>query len=642
MCGIAGYVLREGRAEPSVLRAMCDQIRHRGPDDQGIFVDRGCGLGMRRLSIIDLSTGHQPMSNEHGDVWIVFNGEIYNYQALRDGLVSDGHCFTTHSDTETIVHLYEQYGISGISQLRGMFAYAIWDARRRQLLLVRDRFGKKPLYYAILPTGLFFGSELKCFYPAGVSLDIDADALRLYFQLSYIPDPLTPYNAVRKLPPGGWLLYDLNGTVREGLYWKLPEPATQPPDSLDEGSAANRVREIFDESVRIRMIADVPLGAFLSGGIDSSSVVASMAMQSSDRVKTFSIGFEESGFNELPAAALVAKKFNTDHHEILVRPDSVRLVSTLVEHFDEPFGDSSAIPTFIVSEFAAQQVKVALTGDGGDEIFAGYESFFAVDRLRRLDHVPQFARALLSSIADAWPYSFYGKNYLRMISRPSPFARYFELNYVPYFLRKALLTPEWMLPADSAFLSPALEHCLLAGQHNIVSQAMYFEARSNLTGDMLVKVDRMSMANSLEVRSPLLDHQLAEFAMSIPHQWNMRNGRGKQIFLKAVADRLPPELLSLPKKGFGVPLAKWFRGSLRPLLWDLLTSSSFLDRNVVSQKFLLHLLKEHDAGRRDNSHWLWRLLMLELWFRNLKQVRSTYYDARSMLAAHTVPVETAV
>jgi len=279
---------------------MCDQIRHRGPDDEGIHIDRGCGIGMRRLSIIDLSTGHQPISNEDGSAWVVFNGEIYNYQSLRGSLISEGHRFTTHSDTETLIHLYEQYGISGIPQLRGMFAYAIWDARLRQLLLVRDRFGKKPVYYSSLPEGLFFGSELKCLYPTGVPLEIDDQALRLYFQFSYIPDPLTPYKAIRKLPAGGWLLYDCDGTVRQGLYWKLPEPRIQPPDFMDGDAAAKRVRETFDESVRMRMIADVPLGAFLSGGIDSSSVVASMAMQSSERVKTFSIGFEESAFNELP------------------------------------------------------------------------------------------------------------------------------------------------------------------------------------------------------------------------------------------------------------------------------------------------------------------------------------------------------
>jgi asparagine synthase (glutamine-hydrolysing) len=622
MCGIAGFVLRNGRAEASAVTAMCDQIHHRGPDDQGVYVDRNCGLGMRRLSIIDLSTGHQPISNEDGSAWVVFNGEIYNYQSLRNSLISDGHRFATNSDTETIVHLYEQHGISGIPRLRGMFAYAIWNARRRQLLLVRDRFGKKPLYYSILPHGLFFGSELKCLYPAGVPLEIDDQALRLYFQFSYIPDPLSPYKAVQKLPPGGWLLYDCDGTVSQGLYWKLPQPGTQPP-AMDEDTAATRVRGIFDESVRMRMIADVPLGAFLSGGIDSSSVVASMAMQSSERVKTFSIGFEESSFNELPAAALVAKKFNTDHHEIVVRPDSVSLVSKLVSQFDEPFGDSSAIPTFIVSEFAALHVKVALTGDGGDELFAGYNSFFAIDQLRRFDAVPQLARALLSRIADSWPYSFYGKNYLRMISRPSALTRYFELNYAPYFLRKALLQPEWMLPADSAFFTRTFEDCLLPKHADIVSQAIYFESRANLIGDMLVKVDRMSMANSLEVRSPLLDHELAEFAMSIPYHWNMRNGRGKQILLKAVGHRLPAELLKLPKKGFGVPLALWFRTSLRTLLWDVLTSRTFLDRNIVSEPFLLTVLREHDKGRRDNSHWLWRLLMLELWMRNFEEIKRT-------------------
>jgi asparagine synthase (glutamine-hydrolysing) len=631
MCGIAGFVLREGRAEPAAVRAMCDQIRHRGPDDDGIYVDGSCGIGMRRLSIIDLSTGHQPIPNEDRTAWVVFNGEIYNYRSLRNLLASHGHRFVTQSDTETLVHLYEQWGIDGFTRLRGMFAFAIWDAQRRQITVVRDRLGKKPLYYSIQPNGLFFGSELKCLYPAGVPLDVDEQALRLYFQFSYIPDPLSAYKGICKLPPGGWLTYDTRGTLREGRYWKLPEPAAHKPEGLNEDNAADRIREIFDESVRLRMIADVPLGAFLSGGIDSSSVVASMARQSRDRVKTFSIGFEESAFNELPAAALVAKKFNTDHHEIIVKPDSVALVSKLVQHFDEPFGDSSAIPTFIVSEFAVEHVKVALTGDGGDELFAGYESFFAIDKLRKFDKIPQGARAVLSKIADVWPYSFYGKNYLRMASRPSPLTRYFELNYAPYFLRKSLLENDWMLPADEAFLTRAFADRLLPSDRDIVAQALYFEATAKLAGDMLVKVDRMSMANSLEVRSPLLDHELAEFAMSIPHAWKMHHGKGKQIFLKAVGDRLPPELLSLPKKGFGVPLAIWFRSALRPMLWDHLTSRRFLDRGMVAQTFVSHLLREHDAGRRDNSHWLWMLLMLELWFRNLEQVRTAYTHSDSIL-----------
>ncbi len=621
MCGIAGFVLREGYAEASAVRAMCDRIRHRGPDDEGVHVDGACGIGMRRLSVIDLSTGHQPIANEDGSLWIVFNGEIYNYQDLRSTLIGQGHIFKTHTDTETLLHSYEQYGSDGLSQLRGMFAYAIWDSRARRITLVRDRFGKKPLYYAITQKGLFFGSELKCLQTAGVPLEVDNEALKLYFQFSYIPDPLSPYKAIKKLAPGGWLTFHASGKVREGRYWKLSQPAESTPPGMTEESACDRIREIFDESVRLRMVADVPLGAFLSGGIDSSSVVASMAAQTPDRIKTFSIGFEESAFNELPAAQLVAKRFNTEHHEILVRPDSVSLIPKLVQHFDEPFGDSSAIPTYLVSEFAVQHVKVALTGDGGDELFAGYESFFAIDQLRRFDQLPAVARGALAAVAEVWPYSFYGKNYMRMASRPSPLARYFELNYAPYFLRKSLLKPDWMLPGDSSYLLQAFQQNLISQNADIVSQAIYYEATAKLTGDMLVKVDRMSMANSLEVRSPLLDHVLAEYAMTIPYQWKMKDGKGKRILLKAIGDRLPPELLTLPKKGFGVPLALWFRGALRSFLWDHLTSASFLGRGIVSPGFVKHMLTEHDSGRRDNYHWLYMLLMLELWLRSLDEYR---------------------
>jgi asparagine synthase (glutamine-hydrolysing) len=573
---------------------------------------------MRRLSIIDLSTGHQPICNEDERVWVVFNGEIYNYQSLREELLGQGHRLTTHSDTETLVHLYEQDGVRSPARLRGMFAYAIWDARSRALFLARDRFGKKPLYYAALPEGLFFGSELKCLRAAGVPLDVDRDALRLYFQFSYIPDPWSPFRAIRKLPPGGWLRYHSDGHMETGRYWTLPAPAEQPPSGVSEAAMCDRVREVFDESVRLRMIADVPLGAFLSGGLDSSSVVASMSLQSPAPVKTFSIGFHEAEYNELPAARMVAERYGTEHHEILVSPDSVDLVSRLVRHFDEPFGDSSAIPTYLVSEFAARHVKVALTGDGGDELFAGYESFFAIDRLRRFDRVPLWSRRLLSAVADQLPYSAYGKNYLRMISRSSALERYFELNYTPYFLRHDLLRPDWMLPADAAFLTRTFADCLLTDEADILTRALYFEATAKLTGDMLVKVDRMSMANSLEVRSPMLDQELAELAAQIPLAWKMGNGQGKLILRKALGDRLPPELLRLPKKGFGVPLAHWFRDSLRDFLQDHLTGLGLLNRDIVSADFLHHMLREHDSGRRDNSHWLWMLLMLELWFRDLE------------------------
>jgi asparagine synthase (glutamine-hydrolyzing) len=616
MCGIAGFFLRNKAAQLSDVRQMCAAIRHRGPDDEGFHLDSGCALGMRRLSIIDLKTGHQPIANEDQSIWTVFNGEIYNYPGLRRDLVARGHRFTTQTDTETIVHLYEDEGPAAVSRLRGMFAIALWDARRRRLLLARDRFGKKPLYYAVLPHGLYFASELKCFRGLDIPFDTDTEALRFYFQFGYIPDPASPFRAIRKLQPGGWLTYDSDGSLTQDRYWRLPAPATQPAPGASEAGIRDRVREVFDESVRIRMIADVPLGAFLSGGIDSSSVVASMALQSPDPIKTFSIGFEEAEFNELPYAREVASQYHTDHHELIVRPDSVSLVSRLAHHFDEPFADSSAIPTFLVSEFAAQHVKVVLTGDGGDELFAGYESFFEIQQMRGFDHIPQAVRRMISSVADLLPYSAYGKNRLRVMSRASALERYFEQNYAPFMMRRELLNPEWMLPADAGFLARAFPDCLLPNGADVLSQALYFEATAKLTGDMLVKVDRMSMANSLEVRCPLLDHLLAELAASIPTGWKMRHGQGKAILLDAIGDRLPPALRKRKKMGFGVPLSHWFRGPLRDFLRDHLMSREFTGRGIVSPPFLRRLIEEHESGRRDNSHHLWALLMLELWFLN--------------------------
>ena len=618
MCGIAGYVLREGPASLSRVQPMCDQIRHRGPDDEGFHVDGPCAIGMRRLSIIDLATGHQPISNEDGTLWIVFNGEIYNYPALRRDLIQRGHSFKTNSDTETVLHLYEQEGVEGLGKLRGMFAFAIWDQSRRELLLARDRFGKKPLYYADSEEGFFFGSELKCLRAAGIPLEIDPEGLRYYFQFTYLPDPWTPYRGLLKLPPGSWLRYRVDGRVEQGSYWRWPSTSNQAPAGLCKEAAGRRLREIFDESVRMRMIADVPLGAFLSGGIDSSSVVASMSLQSSEPVRTFSIGFEDVRFNELPYAAQVAALYKTDHHEIVVRPDSVDLVSRLVRHFDEPFGDSSAIPTFIVSEFAAQHVKVALSGDGGDEIFGGYTRFADLARLSLFDRIPQFARRAIAWAADRLPYAALGKNYLRMMTRPTPLDRYFERNYAPYYLRSRLLQPDWMLPAESGFLMREMRQCFLPAGTDILGQVLHFETAANLTGDMLVKVDRMSMANSLEVRCPLLDHELAGFAAQLPNDWKVTPLRGKDILIRALADRLPENLLNRPKMGFGVPLAEWLRGPLRDMVNDTLLSPRFLSRGIVSPPFVRALVDEHQRGRRDNYHWIWCLLMLELWFHEVE------------------------
>jgi asparagine synthase (glutamine-hydrolysing) len=610
--------LREGRAEVARVRAMCDVIRHRGPDDEGFHADGPCAIGMRRLSIIDLSTGHQPISNEDGSVWIVFNGEIYNYRELRADLIGRGHTFRTASDTETLVHLYEQEGADGLTRLRGMFAFAIWDARTSSLFLARDRFGKKPLYYAALPGGFYFGSELKCLRAAGVPLEPDREALRLYLQFGYIPEPHSAFRAIRKLPPGAWLTCCPSGELREGRYWKPPVASREGSPGLTEEAAQARLRDTFDESVRIRMIADVPLGAFLSGGVDSSSVVASMSLASPEPIKTFSIGFEEAGYNELAYASLVAKRFNTEHHEIVVRPDSIDLIQKLARFFDEPFADSSAIPTYIVSEFAVQHVKVALSGDGGDEIFAGYDRFVAAQKLRSADRLPLAVRRFVGWAAGRLPYATYGKNYLRMISRESALTRYIEGNYTPYYLMRKLLEPDWMPPADGAYLQRAFAGCLMPDDADILSNAMCFETGVNLPGDMLVKMDRMSMANSLEVRCPMLDHELAAVAAAVPHRWRIRGGKGKRFLVEALGNRLPPEVLSHRKMGFTVPLPAWFRGPLREFLRDHLLSRTFLERGIVSPGFLKYLLDEHTTGRRDNSPWLYSLLMLELWFRGLE------------------------
>jgi asparagine synthase (glutamine-hydrolysing) len=614
MCGIAGFFVNNDNARPDIRR-MCDVIRHRGPDDEGFLDDGRCAIGMRRLSIIDLSTGHQPISNEDGAVWVVFNGEVYNYQEIRGSLLSAGHRFVTNSDTETLVHLYEESGVAGLERLRGMFGFAIWDRKRRRILLARDRFGKKPLYYTVRPEGLYFGSELKCLRAAGLRFELEPEALRLYLKFGYVPEPWSIYRGVRKVAPGGWLMFDESGRAEEGRYWTLPAPAQLPPQDMTEDEAAARVRDLFDESVRLRMISDVPLGAFLSGGIDSGSVVASMALQSPEPIKTFSIGFEEAGFSELPLAAAVAAQYRTDHHEIIVRPDAVKLISEIASQLDEPFGDASAIPTFIVSRFAAEHVKVVLSGDGGDELFGGYGSFFLVEKLRAADRIPKPIRRVMGAVSDVLPYSTYGVNRLRALSRPTPLERYFEGNFTHERFSRKVLNRDWLLPTDETSYRQRLGRNLLPEGVDILLQAFYFESTATLTGDMLVKVDRMSMLNSLEVRCPLLDHRLAELAALFPPAWKMRNGRGKQILLKAVADRLPPVLLNQPKRGFGLPLARWFRGELKEFLCDHLLSPRFFERGIVSPQFLRYVVDEHVKGRRDNNFWLWRLLMLELWFR---------------------------
>lgn len=615
MCGIAGFFGRPDGPPAQILNAMLDSIRHRGPDDAGTHFESNLAIGMRRLSIIDLSTGHQPIPNEDRSTWIVFNGEIYNYTELRHRMEARGHIFRTKSDTETILHLFEEYGPNSITLLRGMFAIAIWDARTQKLFLARDRFGKKPLYYTQTPSGFYFCSEIKCLRAAGLRLNANRQALRLYFKFGYVPDPLSAFEGVHKLPAGSWLELDgPSGKIRRSQFWTLPPAETEECPGFDGLANLAALRDSFDESVRLRLMTEVPLGAFLSGGIDSTLVVASMALQTKEPVKTFSIGFGEAQHSELPWARLVAERYRTEHHEIIVRPDSVALAHKIARHCDEPFGDSSAIPTAVVSEFAANHVKVALSGDGGDELFGGYSRFWGIPRLDRFGKLPPLARSALHRLSQLLPYRSYGKNYLRMVTRHNGLERYFEQNYAPWFMRNELLRDDYMLPADDGYLTTFFDSVLQHAPPDTLGRAQYWEATANLTGDMLVKVDRMSMAYSLEVRCPLLDHELASVAARFPNSWRIRNGKGKYNLIRSMQDRLPPELLTRPKMGFGIPLAEWLRGELRGMLEDSLFSARFLNRDVVSVPFLRRLMDEHQSGRRDNSSWLWWLLMLELWF----------------------------
>ena len=548
------------------------------------------------------------MSNEDDTIWVVFNGEIYNHQSLRSKLRQLGHTFHSVSDTEVLVHLYEEYEQGAFSHIRGMFAIAIWDSRRNRLMLGRDRFGKKPLYYATLPGKMYFASELEGLLQAGIPCDVDDEALQPYFKFLYVPERSTGIRLARKLAPGSWMTFTVDGDTDQGRFWQLPTSPDGPSSELNEVRVCHQLKDKFDEAVRVRMTADVPVGAFLSGGIDSSSVVASMSLQSTSPVKTFSQALKTPPSVNLGTRALVANKYHTDHHELIVPEDEARLIGVierLIVHFGEPFADSSAIPTYLLCELAAQHVKVLLSGDGGDELFAGYEVFGEAQRMHALDYVPRSLRRIIGVISDKLPYSAYGKNYLRMVSLPTPLERYFEHICVPYFLRENALRHEWMLPAEKAYYTESLSDFLLPYGAGLLAQAIHFATTSALVSDMLCKVYCSSMAHALEVRCPFLDHELAELAGSIPNAWKLRNGKGKQIIFQAWGDRFPAELFVRPKMGFAAPVSHWLRGILREYLHDHLESARFVGRDRVSPKFLRELFAEHDSLRRDNSRWLW-------------------------------------
>jgi len=612
MCGIVGYVntASSEAARSETIAAMCETIIHRGPNDMGMYVEGPVGLGMRRLSVIDLNSGHQPIANETKTVWVVFNGEIYNFQELAKDLKRRGHQFKTASDTEVIVHLYEEFGDECVNHLRGMFAFAVWDEERSRLLLARDRLGVKPLYYFWDERLLVFGSELKALlvHPA-VKRKLSSEALLYYLQYSYVPDPLTILENIFKIAPASTL--SLKGkTIQLKQYWDGCRPHEPEGSRLSEDEAIIQLEQMLTEAVGLRLISDVPLGAFLSGGIDSSLVVALMARQMNQAVKTFSIGFGEESFNELPYARRVAKHLGTDHHELVVSPQHCNLIEQLVRHFDEPFADSSAIPTYYLSKLAAEHVTVALSGDGGDELFAGYDRYKIDLSRRKFEAVPSMFKNAFIGLADSLPQGIPGKNLLRAVSLP-PIERYLE--NVSYFHNpelKKLLSHELqntLLGSSGIF---ARHFDAVQGQPWL-SQLQYVDTKTYLSGDVLTKVDRMSMAHSLEVRGPLLDHIVFEYAASLPAKFKLNNGISKYLLKQLAKKFLPSEIVTRRKQGFGVPLEFWFKNGLREYVHDVLFDSSLNQRGILNQKEVRKLVDLYEGGRNELSANIWILIVLE-------------------------------
>jgi asparagine synthase (glutamine-hydrolysing) len=623
MCGITGIVRRGGRSvDGGVLTAMCDAIRHRGPDDDGFYLRESVGLAMRRLAIIDLAHGQQPIANEDETAWIVFNGEIYNYLELRDRLEKLGHTFRTNSDTEAIVHAYEQYGADCPKYLRGMFAFAIWDERKEELFLARDRVGKKPLLYSLTSTGQFiFGSEFSALLAhPDVSRDVDETALHHYLTFMCVPAPLTAYRAIRKLEPGHFLRYTRDGEIKTERYW---EPNFNRKEKWSEEEAGERAVAVLREAVRVRLMSEVPLGAFLSGGIDSSAVVALMAEASSAPVQTFSIGFEEQDFSELHHARRIAEHVGADHHEFIVRPDAMEVLPTLVEHYGEPYADSSAIPTYYVSRETRRHVTVALNGDGGDECFAGYERYAAMRLAETYRRVPAALReGFIRQAINLLPSSELRRSRVRDVKR---FAASASLPAVERYLRwvsvfdteakDSLYTTEFRarMSAQHAadFIAPWFARANGAG---VVDAALLADTMTYLPNDLLVKVDIASMAVSLEARAPFLDHHVIEFAASLPEALKLRGRTTKYLLKKVLRQLLPAENLDRRKQGFGVPIGHWFRGEMQPFLRETLLSEKSLRRGLFKPEAVRRLVEEHTTGARDHAHRLWTLLMLELWF----------------------------
>ncbi len=622
MCGIVGIINNGSRSvDRAVLERMNDAIVHRGPDDDGFYVRENVGLAMRRLSIIDLAGGKQPIHNADKTKWIVFNGEIYNYRELREDLEKRGHNFYTNSDTEAIIHLYDEYGVDCLTHLRGMFALAIWDETEKELFIARDRVGKKPLLYSHRSNGdLIFGSEFRALLENKViGREVDAEAIDAYLSYLCVPAPMTAFKEIRKLEPGHWLKWK-NGEIKMQRYW-LPDFAKK--IKISEEDAIEETTRILRESTKMRMISEVPLGAFLSGGVDSSIVVALMAQESSQPVKTFSIGFEEQDFSELKYAKRVAEHVGAEYHEFIVRPNALEVLPTLIEHYGEPYADSSAIPTYYVAKETRKHVTVALNGDGGDESFAGYERYAA---MKIAEYLYGFPGGALRKVAET-STSFLPSSELKK-SRIRDAKRFFQAAKLPknerYFrwmstfnrdAKAGLYTKDFANNISGNDPMDLLEQWFAkANGAGVLDSTLLTDQMTYLPNDLLVKVDIATMANSLEGRSPFLDHTLIEFAASLPEDLKMRHFETKSLLKKVAARLVPNEVIYRRKMGFGVPVGKWFRGEMKEFVREVLLSETSLSRGIIKPEMIERHVSEHTNGERDHAFQLWTLLMLELWF----------------------------
>lgn len=634
MCGVCGILNRSEPIDPALLQRMTDAMSHRGPDDSGMFIDHIIGLGHRRLSIIDLSSaGHGPMPNEDQTVWITYNGEVYNFEDYRQALIVKGHTFRSQTDTEVILHLYEEYGEACVEKLRGMFAFAIWDANRRRLLLARDRFGIKPLYYYYNSDVFVFASELRALllHPV-ISREVNLVALDAYLALNYVPSPLTLLQDVYKLPPAHTLTVDVGAKATKvsnpKRYFALyPRPERR----RTEQETVEQARELLEESIRLRLIGDVPVGAFLSGGVDSSSIVSVMSHVFSQPVKTFSIGFEDERYNELDFARTVADKFGTDHYELTLTPKLVQdEFSRVFRYMGEPPGDVSAFNNFFVSQLASGHVTVALAGDGGDEAFAGYDRYIRDERLNVYSQIPVSVRRLVSAIASLLPSNADThfdqlrrlRNIISRIDLP-PVESYFERMYCFQRVERAYLYHRDFLAAvkdanPATLLTQSISNDSVPD--DFILQRQFLDLISYIPEDLMFKADRMSMCHSLEVRVPFLDHKLVEFAMTIPSSFNVDGHKNRKVILKkAVADMVPTEVMYRPKKGFALPYGDWLRGLLSPLCREALLSDNAWVNEYLNQDYIHRLLGAQQKRRFGTDRKVWSLLALELWGRGYLQ-----------------------